>query len=519
MKEETGTRGVPPSGGTDNLGTGSVGRLVFRMALPIVVAQLINVLYNIVDRIYIGRMEGVGSLALSGVGITFPIIVILSAFAALVGTGGAPLASIKLGEGNREGAERILNQSFILLTVFAVVLGVLFYLLKDAMLYAFGASENTFSYGSDYLGLYLIGTLFVFLSQGLNTYLSAQGYAIKAMATVGIGAIVNIALDPLFIFTLQMGVKGAAVATVISQAVSAACVIRFLCGRRAAIRIRPGQFRISPRLALSIMALGVSPFIMQATESLVQITLNAGLQRYGGELGDLYVGSMTIILSVTQLLILPMSGFTTGAQPVFSYNYGAGNFDRVRRAVLFVTLSSTAFAFVLWGMAQLFPGLLARLFTDDAELIELTAKGLRVFSGGMCLLGLQFSFQSFFVGTRQVKTSLFLALVRKVVLFIPLALILPVFLGVEGIFWSSPAADIGAVITTSAFFAARFRGILKARADALEEEARTKGTDPAEGADKGETGEPDPEIFEAGTVRTEEQAEPDRAEDMHGAGN
>ena len=228
---------------------------------------------------------------------------------------------------------------------------------------------------------------------------------------------------------------------------------------------------------------------------------------------------MTIILSVTQLLILPMSGFTTGAQPVFSYNYGAGNFDRVRRAVLFVTLSSTAFAFVLWGMAQLFPGLLARLFTDDAELIELTAKGLRVFSGGMCLLGLQFSFQSFFVGTRQVKTSLFLALVRKVVLFIPLALILPVFLGVDGIFWSSPAADIGAVITTSAFFAARFRGILKARADALEEEARTKGTDPAEGADKGEAGEPDPEIFEADTVRTEEQAEPDRAEDMHGAGN
>lgn len=434
---------------TNKLGTEKISKLIFSLGLPAVAAQLINVLYNIVDRIYIGNIPGYGDLALTGVGVTLPIILIISAFAAFAGMGGAPLASIELGKKNVNEAEKILGNSFSMLIILSIILTTLFLAFKEPLLYAFGASENIINYSLDYITIYLYGTIFVQLALGLNTFISAQGYAKTAMISVVIGALINIVLDPIFIFGFGLGVKGAAIATVISQAVSALWILRFLLFGNGVLKIKKSKMKLSKKTLLSIIALGISPFIMYSTESLVSITLNSGLQNYGG---DLYVGSMTILMSIMQLIVMPLNGFVQGAQPIISYNYGAGNYDRVRetfKKLIIITFSLS----ILWcALTFLIPGIFARMFTQSPELIALTSKVMPIFFSGVFILGVQLSCQSTFLALGEAKISLFLALVRKIFLLIPLALVLPRFFGVKGIYFAEPIADIVASIITLSMF-------------------------------------------------------------------
>lgn len=441
------------------LGTQPIGKLMLSLALPAVAAQFINMLYNIVDRIYIGNIPGTGALALTGVGVTFPIILLVSAFAAFAGMGGAPLASIQLGAGNREGAGKILGNCFSMLLVLSVTLTVIFSIFKTPLLYMFGASDAIIGYAEDYISIYLAGTIFVQLALGLNTFISAQGHATVAMLSVLIGAVINIVLDPVFIFVFGMGVSGAALATILSQAVSAAWVLRFLFSAKSGIRIRRGNMKFEKRVVGKVIGLGIAPFIMQSTESLVNITLNAGLQRYGG---DLYVGSMTIMQSVMQMLVMPIQGITQGAQPIMSYNYGAKNYSRVRKTfslLLKVMLLVTVSGFAL---AALLPGVLARMFTQDAELIEIVKKMMPIFFGGIWAFGAQMACQTTFMALGQAKISLFLALLRKVVLLVPLALLLPVVMGgnVLGIYIAEPVADVIASFTTLSLFLIKRKTLL-----------------------------------------------------------
>ncbi|MEG0648937.1 MAG: MATE family efflux transporter [Oscillospiraceae bacterium] len=440
------------------LGTESIPKLMLKLSLPAVAAQFINMLYNIVDRIYIGNIPEIGNLALTGVGVTFPIIMLISAFSAFAGMGGAPLASIRLGAGDKKGAEKILGNCFVLLCGIAAVLTVVFLIFKEPLLFAFGASENIIGYANDYITIYLFGTVFVQMALGLNTFISAQGNATTAMFSVLIGAIINIVLDPILIFGFNMGVKGAALATIISQAVSALWVLRFLFSAKSSIRIRPEYMKLSRKIVGSVAALGIAPFIMQATESLVSITLNSGLQKYGG---DLYVGSMTIIQSVMQMIIMPVQGITQGVQPIMSYNYGAQNYGRVRKTfflLLRVTVSLTVLACII---AMLFPAILARLFTPDAELIAITTKVMPIFFAGIWAFGLQMACQTTFMSLGQAKTSLFLALLRKIILLVPLAVILPMVMGnVMGIFIAEPVADIIASLTTFILFLSQYKKLL-----------------------------------------------------------
>ena len=398
------------------LGTEKIGKLMLELALPSVLAQIVNVLYNIVDRIYIGRIPDVGSLALTGVGVTFPIITIISAFAGFASGGGAPLAAIALGQKNRERAEKILGSSTSLLLFFSVLLMAFFFVFQTPLLYLFGASDNTIGYASTYISIYLVGTVFVELAVGLNTFISCQGHARTAMCSVLIGAVVNIGLDPVFIFVLHMGVSGAALATVLSQALSAAWVLRFLTSKKSGIRLSLRTMKPDFAILGSVMALGISPFIMSATESAITIVMNHGLQTYGG---DLYVGSMTILQSVLQLIFVPVNGFT-----------------------------------------MLRPALFAGLFTTDPELIVIVEKVLPVYIAGMAIFGLQSGVQSSFLGLGQAKISLFIALLRKVILLIPLALILPHFFGVMGVYYAEPIADVCSVITAVTLFLCNIRKIL-----------------------------------------------------------
>lgn len=434
---------------TNRLGTEKISKLIITLGIPAVAAQLINVLYNIVDRIYIGNIPEIGDLALTGVGVTMPIIMIISAFAAFAGMGGAPLASIKLGQKDNDGAEKILGNSFSMLIILAAILTTLFLIFKTPMLYAFGASDNIIGYANDYLTIYLIGTIFVQLSLGLNTFISAQGFAKTAMISVLIGALINIVLDPIFIFGLGMGVKGAALATVISQAVSAIWILNFLLRGKGILKIRPQNLKLNWKILGTIMALGVAPFIMQATESVVAIVLNSGLQNYGG---DMYVGAMTILMSVMQLIVMPVNGFAQGAQPILSYNYGAKNYDRVRET--FKILATITFSITcLWFLATLtLPHVFARMFTSSPELIELTTTVMPWFFGGIWIFGIQIACQTTFLSLGQAKISLFLAFFRKIILLVPFALIFPTIWGVGGIFFAEPVADIIAASTTFALF-------------------------------------------------------------------
>ena len=442
----------------EKLGTAPLGKLMVSMALPAIAAQIINVLYNIVDRLYIGHIEGYGELALTGVGVTMPILMLISAFSAFAGMGGAPLASIQLGKQNREGAEKILGRSVAMLLSFSIILTVLFYCIKTPVLYAFGASDQTILYANQYLSIYLIGTIFVQLALGLNTYISGQGNPKIAMCSVLIGAILNIILDPIFIFVLNLGVRGAALATILSQAVSAVWVVRFLLSKKSVIRIRKENVKFDKEIIGKISALGISPFIMQSTESLVMITLNTGLQRYGG---DLYVGTMSIMTSIMQLIIVPVQGVTQGVQPIMSYNYGAGNYARVKAVftrMIVVCLSSTL---ILGGIAVLKPEIYATMFSNNQELVTLTCKAMPIYFLGMTIFGIQMGCQTTFMALGQAKVSLFIALLRKVILLIPLALILPEFMGVKGVYVAEPVADILSVTATSILFVITVRKVLK----------------------------------------------------------
>lgn len=442
----------------NKLGTAPIGRLMVSLAVPAVAAQLINVLYNIVDRIYIGHIEGYGDAALTGVGVTFPIITLISAFSAFAGMGGAPLASIQLGKKDYDGAEKILGNSTAMMLVFSVVLTVGFLLSKTPVLYAFGASDSTIVYAEEYITIYLMGTVFVQLALGLNTFISGQGAARTAMFSVLIGAVINICLDPVFIFVFGMGVKGAAIATVISQAVSAAWVVRFLMSDKSIIRLRFVNLKPDGSMIQKIAGLGVSPFIMQSTESLVNITLNTGLQKYGG---DLYVGSMSIMTSIMQLIIVPVQGMTQGIQPIISYNYGAGNRKRVFATFIRMVAVCLGATLLLGGIAVFAPEVYARIFTNKSSLVDLTSQMMPIYFFGTMIFGIQTACQSTFLALGQAKVSVFIATLRKVILLVPLAIILPKYMGVIGIYRAEPIADILSVTITSIVFGITFKKILR----------------------------------------------------------
>ena len=451
---------------TNDLGRDRIPRLLMRLALPAVAAQLVNALYNIVDRMYIGHMPGEGDLALTGVGVTFAVIMLVSALASLVCVGGGSRAAIHMGEGRNDKAEEILGSCTLLLIIIAVAVTLGFWFIREPMLLLFGASENTVGYGSDYLGVYLLGTIFVMISVGLNYFISTQGFSTVSMGTTLIGAVVNIALDPVFIFAFDMGVRGAALATVIAQAVSAGWVLRFLLGKKTRLRIRFQYLRLRGSILGPVLAIGISPFIMQSTESILNVVFNSSLKAYGG---DLAVGAMTIASSVMQLLGCLMIGFAQGASPIIGYNYGAGQSQRVKQAVRMLATITVSISSAVWLLVELFPSLFVRIFNDDPALVEYATWTLRVYSAGIFAMGMQHACQQSFVALGQAKISLFLALLRKGILLIPLIYILPCFLEnqVFAVFLAEPVADILAAATTGTLFFTRLPKILKAREERL----------------------------------------------------
>ncbi len=435
-----------------------VGRLILKLAIPTICAQLINALYSIVDRIYLGHIPGTGGIVLTGVGVTFPILMLITAFSNLIGAGGAPLASIQLGSGNREKAEDILNQGAFSLIIISVTLTVFFSVFRTPLLYLFGASSQTIGYAEDYISVYLIGTIFVQLSLGLNPFITAQGYSSFAMMTIVIGAVMNIALDPLFIFVFGMGAKGAALATIISQAVSALWVVRFFLGKRTLLHLSLKKFRIRKEIMMPVLMLGVSPFIMAATEAAINIVFNSTLQRTGG---DAAVGTMTMICSVMSFCWMPLQGFSQGAQPVISFNFGARNNDRVKKAFRVFLLTAVTYAFSVMALIELFPDVFLSLLTNDKELVSYAVPYARIYFIGLGIFGIQMACQQTLLGLGQAKISLFIALLRKVILLIPLVLILSSVMGVKGAFIAEPVSDITSALTALTVFTLNFRKILE----------------------------------------------------------
>lgn len=433
---------------TTDLGRDRVGILLFKLAVPAIVAQLVNVLYNIIDRIFIGRIPN-GELAMAGVGVGFPVILIISAFSALLGTGGAPLAAIKMGEGNNKEAEEIMTNSFSLLISVGLVLTILFLVFKESILWAFGASEATIGYAAEYLTVYLIGTIAVQIALGMNAYVNTQGFAKIGMMTVMLGAGINIILDPIFIFGFNMGVKGAALATIIAQFVSAIWVLIFLFGKKSLLKIRKQYLIPNPKVAGAIIALGVSPFIMQATESLVLISLNNQLLKYGG---DLAVGAMTIMSSIMQMIMLPIMGISQGTQPILSYNFGAKQMDRVKQAFKLQLICCLAFTSLMWAALMLFPEVFVGIFNNKQELVDITSWSIKIYFAGILVFGAQGACQQTFLALGQAKTSLILALLRKIILLVPLTFILPALVGEGGklaaVLTAEPVADVVAALTT-----------------------------------------------------------------------
>ncbi|WP_294187990.1 MATE family efflux transporter [uncultured Clostridium sp.] len=435
-----------------NLGEGSIGRLLVSLAFPAIIAQLVNVLYNIVDRIFIGRMDN-GEIAMAGVGVAFPIIMIISAFSALIGMGGAPLAAIKMGEKDNKGAEKIISNSFSTLVIIGIVCTVTFLIFKEKLLWAFGASDSTIKYAMDYLTIYLLETVFVQIALGMNPFINTQGFAKIGMITVVIGAIINIVLDPILIFTFNLGVKGAALATIISQFISAAWVLFFLFGNKSILKIRKEYLMPKLKVILPITALGVSPFIMQATESLVLISLNNKLQIYGG---DLAVGAMTIMSSIMQIVTLPLLGLSQGAQPIISYNFGAKKIDRVKKTFKLLLSSSLAYTVFMWSSLMIFPKFFVAIFNNKPELVEITSWSIRIFFGGIIIFGAQIACQQTFLALGQAKISLVMALLRKIVLLVPLIFILPSIVSesnkLAAVLAAEPISDIIAALTTITVF-------------------------------------------------------------------
>ena len=442
------------------LGTEPVGRLLWKLAVPTVIAQLVNMLYNIVDRIYIGHIPETGSMALTGVGVCLPIIMIISAFAAFVSSGGAPRASIAMGRGDYDQAQRILGGCFTLQVGISLVLTAVLLIWNRPLLLAFGASGNTIGYAVQYMQIYALGTLFVELTLGLNAFITAQGFARVGMKTVLIGAVCNIVLDPLFIFVFDMGVAGAAVATVLSQAVSCVWVVTFLRGKQTLLRLEKASLPIRPRLILPCVALGTATFIMQASESVISVCFNASLLKYGG---DLAVGAMTILSSVMQFAMLPMQGISQGSQPIISYNYGAGNSERVKKTFKLLLGVCLIYSFLLWGLIELFPQGFAKMFCSEAALIDFTANALRIYCAVLCLFGIQMSCQMAFVSIGSALCSISVAVVRKFVLLLPLIYIMPMLASDKtmGVYMAEPVADVIAITFTSILFAVQFGKAMK----------------------------------------------------------
>ena len=444
------------------LGTEPIGKLLLRLALPTLAAQIINMLYNIVDRIYIGHIPHVGAAALTGVGVCMPLIMIVSAFAALVGYGGSPRASIYLGKKDAESAEKILGNCFTMQILVSLILTAVLIIWNRDLLLAFGASENTISYANSYMNLYALGTLFVELTLGMNAFITTQGFAKTGMYSVLIGAVANIILDPVFIFLLGMGVRGAALATILSQALSCIWVVSFLCGKKTFIRIRKENLKLIPKVILPCLALGSATFIMQASESVISVCFNSSLQKYGG---DMAVGAMTILTSVMQFAMLPLQGFGQGAQPIMSYNYGAKNVKRVKAAFLLLLKISMIYAVILWGCVMFFPQIFAGIFTTDAALVAFTAKALRVYLAVMFMFGIQISCQMAFNSLGRAVESIIVAVVRKFVLLIPLIYIIPQIFRADqttAVYMAEPIADLIAVTFTAILFSVRFKKALRA---------------------------------------------------------
>lgn len=444
----------------ERLANENIKNLFFSMALPAIIGQLVSLLYNLVDRIYIGNMGKVGSVALAGVGITTPIIILISAFAFLIGSGGAPLASIKLGQGKNEDAEKILGSALFSLIIIGLIIMAIVFIFMDKILFLFGVSEKTFSYAKDYMYIYTTGTLFVMIALGLNTFLTAQGHSKMAMFTVSIGAVINIVLDPIFIYLLKMGVKGAALATVISQFVSAIWLLSALSKHDLSIQLKKKFVRFYKHIFIETVKLGASPFVMTSTESFLMIAFNTSLQKY---VGDLAVGSMTILSSCMQIVFLPLSGLTQGAQPISSYNFGAKNADRVKEIFIVLFTSCVIYSTVLFLSFLMFPDFFVRFFTSNSELIKVASRGLRIYMAGTFALGVQISCQQTFVSIGNAKTSLFLAILRKIILLIPLIYILPYFIEDKyfAILVAEPVSDIIAALTTLITFYFGFKTALK----------------------------------------------------------
>lgn len=443
-----------------DLGKDPVGRLLFTLAVPTITSQVVNALYNIVDRMYIGHIPGEGAAALTGLGVCFPLIMLISAFANLIGMGGAPRASILMGHGDEKGAERILGSCFAALAALSVVLTAFSFVFMRPMLMLFGASEATIGYAMDYMEIYAAGTIFVQLTLGMNVFITAQGFSKVSMMTVVIGAAINIILDPIFIFVFGMGVRGAAWATVLSQAVSAVWALRFLCGGRAVLKLRRENIKVSRAVIMPCVALGFAPFVMQSTESLLVLSFNSSLLKYGG---DVAVGAMTILSSVMQFAMLPVQGLTQGAQPIVSYNYGAGNPERMKRAFMLLLRSCLVCTAVIWALSLLCPGLFVHIFTDDPELAATARWALRIYMAGIGVFGAQVACQQTFIALGNSRTSSFLATLRKIILLIPLIYILPHFFDdkVFAVFFAEPVADVIAVATTVTLFSHEFRRLLR----------------------------------------------------------
>ena len=429
-----------------NLGEGKVSSLLFKLALPAIIAQLVNVLYNIVDRIFIGRIPN-GEIAMAGVGVAFPIIMIVSAFSALIGMGGAPIAAIKMGAKDNDEAEKIMSNSFSMLIIIGAILTVVFLVFKEPILYAFGASDKTINYAIDYLTLYLIGTVFVQIALGMNPFVNTQGFAKTGMLTVMIGAVINIVLDPIFIFIFNMGVKGAALATVCGQLVSALWVLKFLFGKTSVLKIRKKYLVPKLNVILPVIALGLSPFIMQGTESLVIIIMNNQLSIYGG---DLAIGAMTIMSSIMQIVMLPLMGLSQGAQPIISYNYGAKKMERIKATFKLLLISCLVYTGLMWVLLMIVPKIFVLIFNNNPNLVEITSWSIKIYFAGVIMFGAQIACQQTFLALGQAKTSLILALLRKIILLIPLAFILPNFFeeGLKGVLMAEPVADILAATIT-----------------------------------------------------------------------
>lgn len=444
---------------TNELESGSIPKLFFKLAIPAVVAQLVNMLYNIVDRIYIGHIPEIGASALTGVGLFASIMMFITAFSMLAGAGGAPLASIALGKNDKEHAEKIMTNSFFLLLIFAVVLTIVIYIFAPTLLTLFGASEVTLPYAVDYARIYVLGTIFVLIVTGMNPFVTTQGFANIAMLTTIIGAVINIILDPIFIFVFDMGVKGAALATVLSQAVGAIWILRFLTGEKTTLKLRKENMKLDPKVFGPTLALGISPFIMVSTESLLSISFTTSLAKFGG---DVAVGAMTIITSINMLVTMPLQGFTQGGQPIMSYNYGAGNADRVKKAFFMQFGVCVGYAAIFWCLCMMIPNVLASIFTTDTALVEYASWALRIYMAGIFSVGFQLACQQSFMALGQAKYSLIMALLRKIFLLIPLIFILPNFFEdkVFGVFVAEPVSDIIAATVTTLLFLTQFKKIM-----------------------------------------------------------